>query len=190
MSVKIRLKRAGSKGRPFYRVVVTDSRKARDSRSIEDLGYYNPLEEPVVVNVDRDRVAYWTEQGALASETVRAILKKENSTHPVRRKTVDFAEPVPEPTKSKKDKEKQTKGKAKADKADKPEKKAEAPKGGAATATAEAPEAAGEKPKAEEPKAEEAKADEPQKKAEAAEEPKAEEASGRPEGDDKKDESK
>jgi len=104
VSVRIRLKRAGSKKRPFYRVVVTDSRRARDSRSIEDLGYYNPLENPVVVNIDRDRVAYWTGKGALCSDTVGTLLKEENRTQPSRRRTVEFTAPAPEPPKPKKKK--------------------------------------------------------------------------------------
>jgi small subunit ribosomal protein S16 len=97
VSLKIRLKRAGSKKRPFYRVVVTDSRRARDSRSLEDIGYYNPLEDPVVVNVDRDKVAHWTSQGALPSETVRSLLLRENSTHASRREIPDFTAEAPRP---------------------------------------------------------------------------------------------
>jgi len=95
VSLKIRLKRAGSKKRPFYRVVVTDSRRARDSRSIEDIGYYNPLEDPVVVNVDRDKVAAWTKQGATASETVQALLRRENTAHASRRDVPDFSADAP-----------------------------------------------------------------------------------------------
>jgi small subunit ribosomal protein S16 len=95
VSLKIRLKRAGSKKRPFYRVVVTDSRKARDSRSIEDIGYYNPLEDPVVVNVDREKVVAWTDKGAKPSDTVRTLLRHENSVHPTRRTSVSFVEEAP-----------------------------------------------------------------------------------------------
>ena len=57
--VVIRLRRAGSKKRPFFRVVVTDSRTARDSSFVEILGHYNPRTRPAVVNVDKERIAYW-----------------------------------------------------------------------------------------------------------------------------------
>ena len=75
----IRMSRAGGKNHPFYRVVVIDSRKQRDGRSVEEIGYYNPLEDPVVINVDRDKVAYWTERGAQMSDSVRTLLKRENT---------------------------------------------------------------------------------------------------------------
>ncbi|NNF06487.1 MAG: 30S ribosomal protein S16, partial [Candidatus Eisenbacteria bacterium] len=87
MSVKIRLKRSGSKKRAFYRVVVTDSRNARDSRSIEDIGYYNPLEDPVVINVDREKVAAWTAKGAQMTDTVKTLLRNENNLQSSRRST-------------------------------------------------------------------------------------------------------
>ena len=172
MSVKIRLKRSGSKKRPFYRVVVTDSRRARDSRSIEDIGYYNPLEDPVVVNIDRDKVASWTAKGALPTDTVRNLLKNENSTHPTRRQEVAFTAPAPA------SKEKDTKAGAKKKKAapkaeakaeTKAEAKAEAKaetKAEAAPAEVENTDAPTEDVKVEAPK--EAEADAP------AEEPKAE----------------
>ena len=76
MSVKIRLKRAGSKGRPFYRVVVIDSRMQRDGRFIEELGYYDPLEKPQVFNVDRDKAQMWLARGAQPSDTVFNLLKR------------------------------------------------------------------------------------------------------------------
>jgi small subunit ribosomal protein S16 len=73
--VKIRLARFGRKKRPFYRIVVTDSRRRRDSGWIESIGYYNPMTEPTTVKMDLDRLNYWTGVGAQMSERV-AKLKK------------------------------------------------------------------------------------------------------------------
>lgn len=113
--LKIRLKRAGGRNHPFYRVVVVDSRRARDSRALEEIGYYNPLEKPLVVNVDRERVSYWTERGAQLSDTVKTLLRNENSTHPTRRTVEHFEPAVPE------EKPKPKKKAAKGDKAEKVE---------------------------------------------------------------------
>ena len=77
MSVKIRLARHGAKKRPYYRIVVTDSENPRDGRYLEAVGSYNPLQEPVEVTLKTDRVKYWIDQGALPSDTVKSILKKE-----------------------------------------------------------------------------------------------------------------
>ena len=74
--VAIRLRRAGSKKRPFFRVVVTDSRAARDSSFVEILGHYNPRTRPAVVKVDKDRVAYWLGKGAQPSDSVRTLIRK------------------------------------------------------------------------------------------------------------------
>lgn len=90
MSVKIRLKRAGTKGRPFYRVVVIDSRMQRDGRFIEELGYYDPLEKPQVFNVDRDKTQMWLSKGAQPSETVFNLLKRPNNTVIAREQNRDF----------------------------------------------------------------------------------------------------
>ncbi len=76
MAVKIRLRRMGAKKAPFYRIVVADSRYPRDGRFIEELGYYNPLTEPVEVKIDAEKVAKWLENGAQPTDTVRALLKK------------------------------------------------------------------------------------------------------------------
>jgi len=73
--VKIRLARFGRKKRPFYRVVVTDSRKRRDSGWIESIGYYNPLTEPATVKIDLDRLNYWLGVGAKMSERVEKLKK-------------------------------------------------------------------------------------------------------------------
>jgi small subunit ribosomal protein S16 len=72
----IRLRRAGSKKRPFFRVVVTDSRAARDSSFVELLGHYNPRTKPETLQLDRERLAHWLKEGALPSDTVRTMLDR------------------------------------------------------------------------------------------------------------------
>jgi len=76
--VTIRLSRAGSKKRPFYHLVVTDSRNARDGRFIEQVGFFNPVarggEERL--RVEQERVEHWISQGALASDRVKSLLKE------------------------------------------------------------------------------------------------------------------
>ena len=74
--VKIRLRRMGAKKTPFYRIVVADSRYPRDGRFIEEIGTYNSLAEPAVVNVNADRAQEWIKNGAQPTDTVRGILKK------------------------------------------------------------------------------------------------------------------
>lgn len=66
----------GAKKAPFYRIVVADSRYPRDGRFIEEVGYYNPLTDPVEVKIDAEKVAKWIENGAQPTDTVRALLKK------------------------------------------------------------------------------------------------------------------
>ena len=73
--VKIRLARFGRKKRPFYRIVVTDSRKRRDSGWIESIGYYNPLTDPKTIEIDMDRLNYWLGVGAKMSERVSKLKK-------------------------------------------------------------------------------------------------------------------
>ena len=75
--VKIRLKRMGAKKRPFYRLVVADSRSPRDGRFIELLGYYDPLTEPAKVQVDADKVHEWMRKGARPSDAARDLLVRE-----------------------------------------------------------------------------------------------------------------
>lgn len=77
--VTIRLSRGGAKRRPFYTIVVTDSRSARDGRCIERIGFFNPVAtgQEVRLKVDRDRVAYWVSQGAKTSERVGKLLSAE-----------------------------------------------------------------------------------------------------------------
>ena len=74
--VAIRLRRAGSKKRPFFRVVVTDSRTARDSSFVEILGHYNPRTRPAVVKVNTERVSYWLSKGAQPSDSVRTLIAR------------------------------------------------------------------------------------------------------------------
>lgn len=74
--VKIRLKRMGAKKKPFYRIVVTDSRSPRDGRFIEEIGYYDPLKDPVVINVNEERAKDWLSKGVQLSDTVKALFKK------------------------------------------------------------------------------------------------------------------
>jgi small subunit ribosomal protein S16 len=75
--VKIRLRRMGAKRRPFYRLVVADSRSPRDGRFIEQLGYYDPLTEPATVKIDEEKVVRWLTQGAQPSDAARTLLKRE-----------------------------------------------------------------------------------------------------------------
>jgi small subunit ribosomal protein S16 len=74
--VAIRLRRAGSKKRPYFRVVVTDSRAARDSSFVEILGHYNPRTKPALVDIKQDRVDYWISKGAQASDSVRTLIAR------------------------------------------------------------------------------------------------------------------
>lgn len=74
--VKIRLKRMGMKKEPFYRMVVADSRNARDGRFIEEIGYFNPVSNPEALKINEERAKYWLGVGAQPSDTVRALLKK------------------------------------------------------------------------------------------------------------------
>jgi small subunit ribosomal protein S16 len=74
--VVIRLRRAGSKKRPFFRVVVADSRAARDSSFVEIVGHYDPRSRPAVVKVDKERVDYWIKQGARPSDSVRTLIAR------------------------------------------------------------------------------------------------------------------
>lgn len=76
MATKIRLKRMGAKKKPFYRVVVADSRAPRDGRFIEEIGTYNPNVNPAEVRIDVEKAEKWLKVGAQPSDTVRSLLKK------------------------------------------------------------------------------------------------------------------
>ena len=75
MAVKIRLRRMGAKKAPFYRIVVADSRYPRDGRFIEEVGYYDPTKDPVVVKIDEEKAKQWIANGAQPTDTVKAMLK-------------------------------------------------------------------------------------------------------------------
>lgn len=76
LAVRIRLQRFGRKRRPFYRVVVANSKSARDGRFIEKLGHYNPITEPAEVVINEERALYWLQVGAQPSDTVKSILSQ------------------------------------------------------------------------------------------------------------------
>jgi small subunit ribosomal protein S16 len=74
--VKIRLKRMGAHKKPFYRVVVADSRNARDGKFIEEIGYFDPMVEPPVIKIDDEKAKKWLSEGAQPTEIVRDLFKK------------------------------------------------------------------------------------------------------------------
>ncbi|MGB9809503.1 MAG: 30S ribosomal protein S16, partial [Caldanaerobacter sp.] len=77
MAVRIRLKRFGAKKRPFYRIVVADSRSPRDGRFIDEIGYYNPIAEPAELKIDVEKAKKWLSVGAQPSDTVKSLFRKE-----------------------------------------------------------------------------------------------------------------
>ncbi len=79
----IRLRRLGSKKRPFFRVVVIDSHAARDGRSVEVLGYYNPTSQPETLELKRERLEHWLSRGAQLSDTVRTLLRRNPAEAPL-----------------------------------------------------------------------------------------------------------
>jgi len=77
MPVKIRLARYGAKKKPFYRIVVANSESPRDGKYLEAVGTYGPLSDPAAVTLKSERIKYWMDQGAIPSDTVKSLLKKE-----------------------------------------------------------------------------------------------------------------
>ena len=77
MATVIRLKRMGTKKKPFYRLVVTDSRRAVSGRFIETLGYYDPRKEPAILNINGEKALAWLKKGAKPSDTVRSLFQRE-----------------------------------------------------------------------------------------------------------------
>ena len=161
--IKIRLSRGGTKKRPIYKVVIADSRRARDGRFIEKVGFFNPLlpkDKKERVGLEVERIKYWLGQGAQPTTRVARILGESDIM------------PMPangnNPNKAIPKKQRKKEGAEEAPKAEAP--KAEAPK--AEAPKAEAPKA--EAPKAEAPKAEAPKAEAPKAEAPKAEAPKAE----------------
>ena len=79
MSARIRLKKFGTKKRPYYRIVVMDKMNARDGKSIEELGYYHPIEaEDKQIKINAEKAKAWLDKGATVSDTVRSIFNKKN----------------------------------------------------------------------------------------------------------------
>jgi small subunit ribosomal protein S16 len=76
VAVRIRLRRMGAKKRPFYRIVVADSRSPRDGRFIEEIGYYNPIAQPKEININAEKAIEWLGKGAKPSDTVKALFEK------------------------------------------------------------------------------------------------------------------
>ena len=77
MAVKIRLKRMGSNKKPFYRIVVADSRAPRDGKFIEEIGYYNPVSEPKQIKINDEKANKWLGVGAQPTETVKKLLQSQ-----------------------------------------------------------------------------------------------------------------
>ena len=75
MAVKIRLKRMGSNKKPFYRIVVADSRSPRDGKFIEEIGYYNPVSQPKQVKINDEKAVKWLSNGAQPTDTVKSLIK-------------------------------------------------------------------------------------------------------------------
>jgi small subunit ribosomal protein S16 len=71
------LARHGAKKKPFYRIVIADGESPRDGKFLENVGTYNPLADPAQVSLKQDRIKYWIDQGAIPTDTVRSLLKKE-----------------------------------------------------------------------------------------------------------------
>lgn len=76
MAVKIRMTRMGAKKKPFYRLVVADSRSPRDGKFIDIIGFYNPVVEPVQIKIDEEKASKWLSTGAQPTDTVKALFKK------------------------------------------------------------------------------------------------------------------
>jgi small subunit ribosomal protein S16 len=79
VAVRIRLQRRGAKNRPFFRIVVADSRNKRNGQFIETIGYFNPVEDPIVLEIKEDRVQEWLKMGAIPSDRVKTLLKRKKA---------------------------------------------------------------------------------------------------------------
>ena len=93
MSLRIRLARAGTKKRPFYHIVIADSRSPRDGRFIETIGHYNPQTEPSTIMIDEERFQHWVSRGAQPTNTVKQLVRAQAKSA----SAVAVAEPEPEP---------------------------------------------------------------------------------------------
>ncbi len=87
MAVKMRLTRMGDKKSPFYRIVIVDSRKARDGEYIEKVGHYNPMSNPVELLINKEKAQDWLSKGVQPTETVRALLVKEGILEPSKKQS-------------------------------------------------------------------------------------------------------
>ncbi|NOY22937.1 MAG: 30S ribosomal protein S16 [Acidobacteria bacterium] len=76
--IAIRLKRMGRKKKPFYRIVVSEDSNTPTGRFVEEIGYYDPLTEPVELKIDKEKAMRWLQEGAKVSDTVKSLFKKEN----------------------------------------------------------------------------------------------------------------
>jgi small subunit ribosomal protein S16 len=101
LAVRIRLSRVGATKRPSYRVVAIDSRRPRDGRALEILGFYDPLTKPATVKIDADRLAAWVSKGALPSDTVARLIKI-NGSAPSADAPPAAERPTPKPKRSRK----------------------------------------------------------------------------------------
>lgn len=104
MAVRIRLTRVGATKRPSYRVVAIDSRKPRDGRSLEILGYYDPLTDPATVQIDADRLNAWIAKGAQPSDTVGRLMRQAGigADAPAAAKPTPRAKPAAKTTRTRK----------------------------------------------------------------------------------------
>lgn len=93
--LKIRLRRMGARNRAHFRVVVSDSRNTPKASPVEEIGHYDPVQEPAIINIDRERVDYWVGQGAKLSNSVRTLLRK---VSPQSEDTEDAEEATPQAT--------------------------------------------------------------------------------------------
>lgn len=98
--LKIRLKRTGMRGQPHYRVVIAEAHRSRDSKTIEEIGYYNPRTQPSTVKIDTEAAKRWLEKGAQPTETVEQLLVKEGVLDKIKR-----GSKLPQPKKKKKEAE-------------------------------------------------------------------------------------
>jgi len=102
LAVSIRLKRRGRKRKPFYRVIVADSRVPRQGVFVDDLGYYNPMTDPPEVQIDEEKALAWLKEGAIPTDTVRSLLSKAG----LMRKFRGHAQPIEEDKEEEKEEEK------------------------------------------------------------------------------------
>lgn len=144
MAVKVRLTRVGSKKNPIWRVVVADGRSPRDGRSIETIGHYNPQTQPSRIEIDRERLQHWLDRGAQPSNTVKKLMRAENTGHEMPAREIPA--PVATPPKPKAEPAAET-APAEAEATEAPAAEAEAP----ADAEAAAEEVAAEQETSEQP---------------------------------------